>query len=127
MDLLNNNNNMKIYEIGYWSHDEAPKILLTCDKEYTQEQFNDLVTDIISDIGVKEIEKNGYFDSSFESVLLLLYEELQQYGFNEIKADVKLRPFGWASLTEDDWKHGIPETDDLNILREKIRQKLNYE
>jgi hypothetical protein len=118
---------MKIYEIGYWSHEEAPKILLTCDKEYTQEQFNDLVTDIISDIGVNELEKYGKFDSSFETVFMSLFETLTEFGFSEIKSDVKLRPFGWASLTESDWKHDISETDDINLLREKIRNKLNYE
>jgi len=118
---------MKIYELGYWSRDESPKILLTCDKEYTQEQFNDLVTDIITDIGIKEIEKNGHFDSTFEHILIPLYETLQQYGFNEIKANIKIKPFGWASLIEYDWKYDISETDDINILRKLIRKKLNYE
>lgn len=120
-------NIMEIYEIGYWSHEEAPKILFTCDKDYTQEQFTDLVSDIIADIGVEEIEIYGDFRTRFDDLLEPLFFKLKEFGFKEIKSTVKLRPFGWAPLTEIDWKHDIPETDDINILREKIRNRLNYE
>ena len=117
---------MEIYEIGYWSHEESPKILFTCDKDYTQEQFIDLVSDIIADLGLIDIEKYGIFNSKFEDILEPLYFKLQEFGFKEIKSTVKVNPFGCAILTNEHWKYDIPETDDLNILREKIRERLNY-
>ena len=125
--LTVNINIMGIYEIGYWSHEEAPKILFTCDKDYTQEQFTDLVSDIIADIGVKEIEQYGEFFSKFEDLLEPVYFKLQEFGFKEIKSTVKLNPYGWSSLTDVDWKKDLPEDDDIYILSKKLRERLNYE
>jgi len=118
---------MEIYEIGYWSYEDSSKTLLTNDKPYTQDQFNDLVSDIIADIGVVELELYGDFRSRFDDLIEpIVLSLINDFNFKEVKPKVKLRPFGWSSLTENDWKHDISKDDDINILREKLREKLHY-
>jgi len=109
---------MEIYEIGYWSHHEAPKILLTNEKIYTKEEFDDLVVDIILmiEFGVC---------SSFEFILNDIIKILKEnYNFREIKSTVSVNPFGWSELNDDDPWRDISKDDDIFMLKEKIKKKM---
>lgn len=112
---------MKIYELGYWSHEEAPKIILSCDNSYTQEQFNDLIIDIIKNIEIYEIELYGSFNFTFEDCLEPVLKSLiDDFGFSIINSDVIFKPFGWGPLNNDGWVHDIPKNDDIYIIRKAL-------
>jgi hypothetical protein len=70
----------KVYEVGYWSHEESPRYLFTNKDEYTQEEFNTIITDIVKEILEKHKEKkdNYYKKITFEWILEDVIEALKK-------------------------------------------------
>ena len=113
-----------IYEIGYWSNEEAPRTLLTNDKDYTQDQFNALIVSIVKILRPALIEIYESLDKVwFEDILDDIISHLErQYGFKQIKPTVIFRPYGLASIR--DAEHCVYATKNdvaLGILREALK------
>jgi uncharacterized protein YejL (UPF0352 family) len=115
----------KVYEVGYWSHEESPRYLFTNKDEYTQEEFNTIITDIVKEILEKHKEKkdNYYKEITFEWILKDVIEALKKnYGFVELESNVSFFPFGWASIATNEWEWET-SNDDINVLRKALKNK----
>lgn len=121
---------MHYYELGYWSLENNPSIILSNNKLYTKKQFHDLVSDLyikvynrdkedfsIDDETGKPYEFN--FDASnFTDEVI---EELVKIGFNKLKVEQGFIPFGWGSIIDkEDWTDQIPEDDPIKLIRDKL-------
>jgi hypothetical protein len=124
---------MYIYQVGYWTMEESPSYYLFHVNKYTQEQFDDIVSDAfvksykdkwpicelkdISDEHGESTYETDYVDDILDDAMNYLYKE----GFIEIKTDITFEPFGWASISdESSWKGSYRENDKLNMIREKL-------
>lgn len=117
---------MKIYEFGYWSHEECPNYLLTCVNDYTPDQFKDLCVDLYKEAYEKAIKENKTDPTNTwveELIDVVLEKLIVNFGFNELTPDCSFNPFGWGSvnvINSENWED-LPKKDDLY----KIRNKLN--
>ena len=115
---------MNFYEIGYWSMEEVPRIIFTNEKNYTQDQFDDLIIDLVKELKPKLLKDYKKIeDVNFENCLYDIVRLLKNnFGFEPIKPSVIFRPFGWASIkNKNDW---IDETKHDRVLN-KLRDALN--
>jgi len=114
---------MKLYEIGYWSHEESPSFLFTNETNYTQEQFNQVIIDIVKN-SKQQVGKDEFLKITFENILKDIVEELKvKYKFTIIKAEVSFVPFGWSNLTNTkgwEWEIG---NDDINVLIKALKNE----
>lgn len=113
---------MHIYEIGYWSMEESPMILLSSNVKYTQTEFDDLVSDaFIKSYIVKYPNIDDDYDTAGDVYREAIDILISEHGFSEIKTEISFIPFGWASIKNiDDWKGSYNDNDKLSILREKL-------
>ena len=111
------------YEVGYWSYEESPVNILTNEKYFTQEQFNELVSDCALKVyDSKNNEQLNSIREHFDTIRFGIIEMLiLEFGFKELEISASFVPFGWASIEIKDWK----EVKDpyLEILRRKIMNK----
>jgi len=113
---------MKIYSFGYYSEEGSSYYLLTCVNDYTEEQFKELCADLYVEAFKKSIEEWGKdradnrVDDLFNTVLETL---ILNFGFNEIKSNCTFKPFGWASIIENDWND--IKSKDLELIRNKTK------
>lgn len=125
------------YEVGYWSYEESPVNILTNEKYFTQEQFNELVSDCalkvydsknneqlnsIREHNDKADDELDKLEVTFDTIRFGIIEMLiLEFGFKELEISASFVPFGWASIEIKDWK----EVKDpyLEILRRKIMNK----
>jgi hypothetical protein len=56
---------MYYYQVGYWSYEECPIHTLKHEQEFTQQQFDELVSDCI--VRVYKSQKDYDMDKSIES------------------------------------------------------------
>lgn len=118
---------MYCYEVGYDSYEEAPITVLTHEKEYTQDQFDELVADCA--IKVYELNSNKpkeekyEFEQNFDHLLDGIIKILKDdFGFKDLVVQATFRPFGWASiLDEEDWGEATKHDKQLNLIRKKIK------
>jgi hypothetical protein len=130
---------MYYYEIGYWSHEECPKHILTNEKEYSQGEFDELVSNCYVEAYNNKIKADKedaeaynnkiktdkeYDDFSYTAEDLIDYviEILNNnFGFKEPITKAKFNPFGWASLKNKiDWD-GHRDFQ-LNLITDKINK-----
>lgn len=115
---------MNFYEVGYWSHEEAPKMIFTNEKNYTQDQFDNLIIDLVKELKPKLIEnyekwEDVNFDNCLHDIVPLL---INNFGFKPLNPDVIFRPFGWASIVnKNDWIDDTKHDRALNKLRDALK------
>jgi len=109
---------MNYYEVGYWSYEEAPSYTLTHEKEYTQEQFDELVADCMAKVFKAKGEEYG------ESIQYLLDKTIKMleddFGFKQPIVKARFSPFGWADINNaNDWKTQVEDAQ-LELVRSKV-------
>jgi hypothetical protein len=59
---------MNLYEVGYTTWEECPQIILSHDKVYTKEQFNEILLDAYVEVSKKdEAEHNEWYLGEWQS------------------------------------------------------------
>jgi len=116
---------MKIYKFGYWSFGGSPYVLLTNEKEFTKEQFDDIVIDatkqhIKFEMGENVFAENVDFGMIYDDVLLILINSL---GFTKIESDISFYPYGDDSILS---KIDNDDTD-LQTLHNGLLDKRIYQ
>lgn len=121
---------MFFYELGYTSPEDSASIMLVHDKQFTKEEYEDLVFNCSVEAAIAyykdkakdyaeyradhddEDENDKYywddrcirvsFDSLYDKVADKLVEE---HGFSYLKVEQCIRPYGWDNLrNRDDWQ-----------------------
>jgi len=123
---------MYIYEIGYWSMEECPVHTLCCEKQYSKEQFDELVSDCIIRVfkqrsedalkkyRIEEIYLEDSVDYLYSDAIDILTKE---FGFKSFEIHAKFIPFGWASIRDkSSWKNERDEQ--LNLITDKLTKKM---
>jgi len=130
---------MFYYNVNYWSHEDSQKFILTHPKSFTQEEFNELVSDCYVEAYLQHINSEEYleqkefetqfpeiyYDDDYESIcfyelLNFVVEILKtKFNFTEINPEISFTVFGWSSVNKDDW------SDDSNKSNKLVRDKIN--
>ena len=110
---------MNYYEVGYWSYEESPSYTLTHEKEYTQEQFDELVADCMAKV-FKAKTADDYGDSIqylIDKTIKMLEDD---FGFKQPIVKTRFSPFGWADINNaNDWKPQVEDAQ-LELVRSKV-------
>jgi len=111
------------YVVGYDSYEEAPQTQLTNEKEYTQEQFDDLVSDCFA----RAFKAKGKIKHDFQANVDHLIDDAikileEEFGFERPAVQATFSPFGWASVVDDkDWEGHVDSDKQLQLIRSKIK------
>ena len=110
---------MNYYEVGYWSYEEAPSYTLTHEREYTQEQFDELVADCMAKVFKAKTEDD--YGNSIQYLIDKTIKMLEdEFGFKQPIVKARFSPFGWADIDkEDDWKPQVTDAQ-LELVRSKV-------
>lgn len=114
---------MFYYEVGYDSYEEAPIVTLISEKEYTQDQFDELVSDCTIKVHNAPKDKEMYYSGTFGNIMDMVIKMLvSDFGFKEPIFQARFQPFGWASIVdENDWEQATKNDKQLNLIRKKIK------
>lgn len=112
---------MFIYQVGYSSYEESPRYLLQSDLEYTENQFNDLVSDCFANVYKNKSDKQNV-DYSVDNLLSEVIQYLKNnFGFIDFVPKCTFMPFGWASVSDSEhWKQKTSNDIELTLIRKKI-------
>jgi hypothetical protein len=113
---------MYYYQVGYGSYEESDIHTLKHEKQFTQEQFDELVSDCV--VKVYHSQPDDYMRKQLmwlnDKVIELLVSE---YGFQKPVFQASFIAFGWADLDDpDDWKPTVEDAQ-LDLIRAKIRSR----
>ncbi len=121
------------YDVGYYSYEEAPSIMIFHNKKFTEKEFRDLCASITANIYKNRHQiKDMYYRNEklktgvrFEDLLGPLIDELcKNYGFDIIKTTASFSPSGHDNVDYlEDWEEEAGagyEGGDLHTIREKI-------
>ena len=110
---------MNYYEVGYWSYEEAPSYTLTHEREYTQEQFDELVAHCMAKVFKAKTEDD--YGNSIQYLIDKTIKMLEdEFGFKQPIVKARFSPFGLADIDkEDDWKPQVTDAQ-LELVRSKI-------
>jgi hypothetical protein len=108
---------MNLYIIGFHSHEESPKIILAHEKEFTQNEFDDLCLGCLHQaiMWLKADSFGGWFSKIYDKIATIL---VQKHGFSELKYTATFMPWGWGSIFGDDFAR------DEDLLLKKIRERV---
>lgn len=122
MSISSNDHNMKItklyyYEVSYYHEAESDKCILTHEKEYTQEQFDELVANCtVKAFKTKGDEYGKSVEYLFERAIKILEDE---FGFKQPTIKAKFFPYGGGNIDEPKaWYE--PESTQLDLVRLKF-------
>ncbi len=126
---------MYFYLVGYSSYEEAPTYTLMCNKEYTQSEFDILLSDCIVEAyflctsdkskfeeieavaGLEEYDYHSRLENLIGPAIEIL---VSKHDFIEPQFKCSFQPFGWASIkNEDDWKG--EKDKQLDLVRERFK------
>lgn len=121
---------MFVYSVGYYSYEESPRYLLQSEKEYNQNQFDELLSDCFARAYKENIKTESVEDDDglLDSVEYLLRDVIKilknDFGFIDFKPQAIFIPFGWASTKDSsNWKRS--EDNQLKLIRMKVNLLLN--
>lgn len=112
-----------LYTVGYVSHEESPKNVLLSEKQYTEEQFDELVIGVSVDLVKKAFAEDPEASiHGFEDLYHDVSERLvKDHGFVKADTQASFRPFGWSSIFDaDDWKEHRKDEGQLNRLTKAL-------
>ena len=82
------------YEVGYHSYEESTIYTLTNDKEYTQQQFDELVSDCMIE-AYKAKKAKEVYTKSIQDILEETINILKdKFGFKAAEIHARFTPFG---------------------------------
>ena len=92
---------MKVYVLGYWSHEESRYDYLTHEKIFSEQEFKDMIFESVYEAILEDKKKehsylHGYYDIHNQTVKVMK----NKYGFKDLKAEQEWSCFGWASMFE---------------------------
>ena len=109
---------MYFYEVGYWSYEESPSYTLINEKEFSKEEFDDLVSNCAFEV-LMSINESMY--DSFQDITSKIIDILEdKHGFKQPIIKSSFNPFGWASVYDkNDWKPQVND-EQLELIRSKV-------
>lgn len=120
---------MKLYTyvIGYGTYEESRYDYLTHTKQFSKDQFREMVHACALkaiEIGKEENEYGeAEYIHSYGNIHSPVVDLLKSdYGFRDVEVEQRWTAFGWASVfVPHDWKGYRREPDDLTYLVEAVR------
>jgi hypothetical protein len=133
---------MNLYKINYYSYEDSSKFVLSHPKSFSQEEFDELVSDCYVEAYLQYINSEEYLEDKkyrkehperydkdderiyFDDLIKIVVEILKtKFNFIEINPEISFTVFGWSSVNKDDW------TDDSiknnKLVRDKIKNIKN--
>lgn len=107
---------MFIYKTGYWSHEECSSTLLQSEIYYTQEQFNDIVSDCyVKCYALYKDENLNTVTELYDYVTTMLIKE---HSFDVYFPNAVFMPYGWEQF--DNSSKNDVDCKLLKLIRNKI-------
>ena len=118
---------MYSYRIAYWTYEESEEIILQHEKNFSKEEFNNLIYKITNSIITSEKYNylpRIYFELIFHELINILKND---YNFSEINLEQNWEIFGWGDLVSNK-KQFIAEDNDGNLinLRKYLKNKMSW-
>jgi len=109
-----------IYKVGYESFEESPSDLLESEINYSQIEFDELVSNCYAEI-YNTFKNNTYSPPSVSNIYNLVRNILvSKYSFKLVAEQCSFMPFGWASIIDyEDWKNEVVDDMQLKLIRDK--------
>ena len=121
------------YNIAYSSHEECPSVILSNQSFFTEEEFNELLSDVYVHCYKDKVKEYKAKNRKIEYInISTLYKDVINYliknhGFNRLDIVHKFEPFGWQNLTDNigDIENIIGSwSNDINEFNKLITDKL---
>jgi len=112
-----------LYRLGHYSYEDSSSYELSCESQYTQEEFDNLIVkcsqEIYSNLHPRiNLETESYLLCFYHIIPDIISLLIEKYHFSEIKYDVTFTAFGWGRIDKNDWKEDSDKN--LQLIRKQI-------